>query len=1089
MPTQSFKVGEMLNKRTKNTKTWMNFDGSYTTEIHSGVVHFDDGLNNLHNINTSLFDEADADTYEGPTSRHGKNMMRHEKEKVKDKKKQGKMNRDDFDYQVPTLPFSCQIPKNIKKGYSIGKNDEFVRFIPHGVSPSKGFVNRGKSNEIQYQDAWNDTDIILEVTDRGIKETMILKTDRAPFKFSFEVDGHIEDDLTMGNMKLEPAWLIDAIGEKRDVSQTIRREGEQTFIDLVADVTGLVYPIEIDPTVTLVITSVLSDGYVGSANMGYSMTSADMNMWNAISGGQLQNRDGLVKFDLSSIPSGSQVTSASMTLNQSYYYNTKGAGYRIVTNIASVNITDSATSGTHYGKRTGSNNVTTITSTGNGDKTIDVTNATAGQVSGAYPAYGYYLSAGSDGNMMEGDYVDVRFRTKEQGSTGPRLFVVYNLPPTAPTVIAPNGGETWNSSHTITWSGSTDPDATVDYFGPFGQSSLRHSVHANNHPTQTFKATSAALVKVIEMYGHNNLGYQVTLTAKLYMLAANGTLGTLLGTATYLVANGGLNALSFDFQSQGITLINGQMYGVKISSTDATGIELHYGQTYDDGVAYNGTWYALAQDFSFRVGTISNKIQYQIQLTTDGTNWGNIVALTAVGATQYIYDFINQPQTSVAKIRIRAYDGAIYGPWDYSDGVFSIIHNVAPTAPTNLTPVTTKDRAELIRFTWQHNDPNADAQSKFDLDYRLQGSTTWNTVTQNTINQFYDLPAGTLPRGTIEWRVRTYDQADLSGPYSELKTFFAGDKPSKPTTLNPIDGSVVSVSNPTVQWSSVGQVSYNLKVLNANETTTLWETNQTSNNKAHTVGYSLENETGYVIQLTIKNVDGIISDIEKSHIHVSYTPPAKALVTTSKGAGFITVLMDNPVPVGTEPNVSYNSIFRRKQGENEFIRIGTNISVDGSFNDYTAASEQVYEYFVRTWGENDTYNDSVIVYESITLRGVWLHDVTNPDSVHNFIFDGDGRSEDWQAQASYMQFAGRKSPVTEFGEHEHKSISVTLNMLKRTADLPVLENLLHAKNTLCYRDGRGRRIFGTATSLPTGDEFYGYVVDLNVIECSYSEEV
>lgn len=942
MPRNNFIVGEMQNKRTPNTKTWMLFDGSYKTEIYQGPIHFDDGLNNLHNINTSLFDEADADSYDGPTSRHGKNMLKHEKEKVNDRKKKGKMNRDDFDYQVPTLPFSCQIPKNIKKGYSIGQNDEFVRFIPQNVSPSKGYVNREKKNEIQYQDAWNDTDIILEVTDRGIKETMILKTDRAPFSFSFEIDGVIEDDLTMGNMKLEPAWLIDAVGEKRDVSQTIRREGDKTYIDLVADVEGLVYPIEIDPTVIIQPDATAGkDTQISEENKANNWGIGTVFNFGQDSGAYSYRS--LLEFDLSAIPTNSSISNADLTL-------TISGGQTGSITVDLLKVTSSWTElGTTWNDQPSFDSaiLSSVTSSVNSGVYVFTSLQKVFQdwINGIFPNYGFLIKGRNEDAVS--NFKGAFSSDHATLSQRPKISITYNAPPTVPTVTSPNGGETWNSSHTVAWNPSTD-DATA-------QASL----------------------------------------------------------------------------------------------------------------------------------------QYQIQLTTDGTNWSDIVALTTAGATQYIHNFINAPQTSLAKIRIRAYDGTSYGPWDESNGVFTITHNTAPSAPTNLTPVTTKDRASVIRFAWQHNDPENDSQSRFDLDYRLQGSATWNTVTQNTINQFYDLPGNTLPKGTIEWRVRTYDQSDLSGPYSELKAFFVGDKPGKPTTLNPTDGSVVSVSNPTVEWSSVGQVGYNLKVLDATETTTLWETNQTSNNKAHTVGYSLENETDYVIQLTIKNVDGISSDIEKSHIHVSYTPPAVPILSIVGDGNLSTISLSiaNPVPVNTEPVVTHHDLFRRKVGDAIWTRIANNVSLNGSYIDFTPASEQVYEYYVRAWGENGTYRDSPVVNESISLKSIWLVDPDEPESLHHFRYFEPGRTSDRVVRGQMMEFEGRSLGMAEFSAKEQQKVNVVLQLKKNSGDLEALHDLLSRHTAILYRDAKGRRIYGAIFSLSENETEYGYTVPIEVQAVSYEEGV
>lgn len=933
MPTQNFRVGEMLNKRTRNSKTWINFDGSYTTEIYPYDIHYQDENGNWHNINTDLYDEADLDQVDFPVAKEGADVFRIMKDAAQRMKKRNILDRDMMDYQGLKVPFDCRIPKNFKRGYTVGKGENKLRFIPVGASPAKGYIEEDKKNCVHYQDAWNDTDVCLEVMPNGVKETIILKSDRAPVSFSFEVDGPLEDDLTAGELKLQPAWLQDANGEKRDVSQTVRREGDKTFIDLVADVTGLTYPIEIDPTVTIQ-TNIHDTSLVQNNPYGLFHTSNILFVRYPYNpGSETLICRTLIRFnDLSSIVG--EVQSAALNLHPNAIYNAGTVEVREVTS--------------NWDQTTATwNNQPTISSSAISSKRVsnigwysfDITSLVRDWKNGTKPNYGVALLTQELGTSIE-------FYSSEATSLKPYLSVTSNVVPSAPTVTAPNGGETWNAQHTITWNPATDTE------------------------------------------------------------------------------------------------------------------------------------------------TAQNQLKYQIQLTTDnGATWKDIVALTAAGATSYTYDFTNEPETSTAKIRIRAYDGTSYGPWDESNGVFTIRHNQAPTVPTNLSPSggTPKDRASVIRLSWKHNDSNGDPQAKFDLQWRLQGSQTWNTVSQVTPNQYWDAPANTFPRGTIEWQVRTYDQAGLSSPYSNIQTFFAGDKPANPTIIDPANGAIVPVANPTVQWSSVGQTAYHVKVLDVNNNL-LWELQANSTNKAQTILYALQNNTDYKIQLAIKNADGIWSDFVTVNIHVSYTPPAVPVVTTAKGEGIITISIDNPTPSGTQPNVSYNDLYRRKPGET-WTRIATNIPADASFVDYTPASGQVYEYFVRAWGDNGTYSDSSVVSESISLTGVWLHEADNPlETLHQFKLVSD-RSENWQPTASLMQFAGRRLPIAEYDDAEQRTVSVKITLLKESGDLETLERMIYSKNTLCYRDARGRKMFCHALQLPIEDEFYGNTVSLTFEEVSYTEEV
>ncbi|WP_225434143.1 DNRLRE domain-containing protein [Peribacillus tepidiphilus] len=989
------------------------------------------------------------------------------------------------------MPFDVRLPRNFKRGYVVGKGKNKLKFKPIGASPSKGYVDEDKKNFIHYQDVWNDTDVTLELTTTGVKETIILKTDRAPVSFSFEVDGPLEDDLTSGELKLQPAWLQDANGEKRDVSQTIRREGDQTFIDLVADVSGLVYPIEIDPTVTINSSFNLQNCFIRSDGISYANEDY---LQAGIMTGNLKMRP-FFKFNLSAIPTNAIIIDGEVGLFSS--------GSSGLSNYFLYEVTQDWNIGNiSWSNQPNRSVMVTFYQGSTGAMWFKWKAPIIGSVVDKWikGGYNYGFSVGNDEINNNNQYSTFRGFAYSDPSVRPYLSVTYSIPPTSPTVTSPNGGETWNSLHTITWSGASNPNGTPDVTTGIVFNNYTSSGTLNGPIGQQFIATKDGKLGAVDvfLYSINSEGTSTTLNVELWSLDGSGKPSSKLHEQSFNIYIPNANTWwNFTF-SNPPTITNGVKYGLVVRGAPTSlkyGIDISGTYSSCKRLDWDGVnWYVNSNNFMMKLYfSPSNSLQYQIQLSTNnGGAWKDIVSLTAAGATSYQYDFINEPETSTAKIRIRAFDGTSYGPWDESNGVFTIQHNQAPTVPTNLSPSggTSKDRASVIRLSWQHNDANFDPQAKFDLQWRLQGAGTWNTITQATPNQFYDVPANTFPKGTIEWQVRTYDQAGLSSPYSNIQTFVAGDKPATPVITNPTNNSTVAVARPTVQWSSDGQTAYQVKVYDSAGTKLLWDSGAiNSTNKAQTVLYDLANNTTYQIQVTIKNADGLWSDAAVSNIAVSYTPPALPVVTTTKGEGIITISIDNPTPSGTQPNVSYNDLYRRKQGESIWTLIATNIPADASFVDYTPASGQMYEYFVRAWGDNGTYSDSAVVSQSISLKGIWLHEAANPlATLHQFKLVSD-RSGNWQPTAAMMQFAGRRLPVAEYDDAEQRTVSVKITLLKDSGDLEALEGLIRSKNTLCYRDARGRKMFCHVFQLPVDDEVYGNTVSLTFEEVSYTEEV
>lgn len=1065
----------MLNKRSENSKTWMNFDGSFTTEIHGGPVHYVDENENFQNINTDLFDEADFDQIDFPVAKDGDSLFYEAREKVKEDKKKNRLDRDRFDFQGLKVPFDCKIPRNIKRGYSVGKGQSKLKFIPVGASTSKGYV---EGNKITYQDVWNDADLVLEVLPTGIKETIILKSERAPFDFYFEVQGELSEEL-----KIQPPWLQDANGEKRDVVQGVSEVEDKVVLSLAADVTGLVYPIEIDPTVII-----QPNGTVGKDTYSSSQNPASQSGPNeelsAGEGGGLTFST-FMQFDVSAIPSNAKVTTANFQL---YCYNIYSSS-SFAFDVNRITSTWDESTLTHNAQPTVADSISQVVIGGASSWYVfPLTNAVQNWVDGTWVNYGVSLKCATVSSRKY-------FRSSDYSTdplTRPIFTVTYNLPPTAPTVTAPNGGETWNSLHTVMWNAATD---VYDFNKGVGNNG--YNVGSGNawRMAQTFTTGLVSeVLKTVQFYIRSMVGGSTTnFPISVYATDGASNPTSPLVTVNISLSGSELNTpltVNFNYTLSANTTY-AIVFGLPTFTTQTVEIAIWENLNQDSNGNmrhYAGSWNNYPNyDVAMTIETTKG-LQYQIQLTTNnGSTWADIVALTTAGATSYPFDFINKTETSTAKVRIRAYDGASYGPWDESNGVFTIAHNAAPTAPTNLSPSGPIDRAQIQRLGWKHNDPNSgDPQSKFDLQWRKQGSQTWNPVTVATPNQYWDAPANTFTKGTIEYQIRTYDQAGLSGPYSTLSTFVSGDKPTAPVLMSPVNGAIIPVSNLAVQWSSADQVGYHLKLLNATGAILLWEDNRNSTNKAVTIGYNLANQTNYKLQLAIKSAEGLFSDYVTINISVSYTPPAIPNIETIKGNSYVQINILDKIPTGTQPTVLYHEIY--KEIASEYVLIATNVS--NQHLDYHVASGETVRYFVRTIGDNNSFSDTITFSESVSFKGVWLHIMDSPqETIRQFKFDGDGRSSKWGLESAVHKFQGRTRPVIETGIMEDYSVDFTLRILD-SEERDALNRITMSGQTVCYRDGRGRKVLGVFVDVPLNDERWGgYSTNLSLMKIDYKEGI
>jgi hypothetical protein len=301
----------------------------------------------------------------------------------------------------------------------------------------------------------------------------------------------------------------------------------------------------------------------------------------------------------------------------------------------------------------------------------------------------------------------------------------------------------------------------------------------------------------------------------------------------------------------------------------------------------------------------SNLLPTEISLSTDnGVRW-KVIATVEAGVASYTHDFFDENESAQCKIRARAKDGANYGDYSHSDGVFTILHNVAPTAPTELHPASLViDRANIQRFSWKHND--TDTQSKFELQWSSDGGTTWNTVTQDTPNQYVDISANVFPAGQITWKVRTYDTYGEVSPWSEQAVFTAGEPSDAPEITAPT--SPVPVARPQIQWTQPDQIGFQVQIYDAVQQLA-WDSGEiVSINRQVICGVDLLNGATYTIKLRTKNAEGLWSDWGSRKTTVSYTPPAKPTVqlTPDNNRCSVVFTIEHPAPAGNiEDNSGY----------------------------------------------------------------------------------------------------------------------------------------------------------------------------------------
>ena len=171
------------------------------------------------------------------------------------------------------------------------------------------------------------------------------------------------------------------------------------------------------------------------------------------------------------------------------------------------------------------------------------------------------------------------------------------------------------------------------------------------------------------------------------------------------------------------------------------------------------------------------------------------------------YNRVGSPVTDYEKAVIKisnAFDDFPYLEVEYGD---SDLHGT----PVAQRPVDEYANPHaVIRFSWALENLNTlSCVGDFSpspsvapvLSWRVSGSTVWNTVNGTAGNGYIDLPAETLPTGTIEWKVSAADESGLLIE-SEVATFNTTDTTTYAIPSSPVS-SVEDGSSPIkLTWAA-----------------------------------------------------------------------------------------------------------------------------------------------------------------------------------------------------------------------------------------------------------------------------------------------
>lgn len=294
-----------------------------------------------------------------------------------------------------------------------------------------------------------------------------------------------------------------------------------------------------------------------------------------------------------------------------------------------------------------------------------------------------------------------------------------------------------------------------------------------------------------------------------------------------------------------------------------------------------------------------------------------------------------------------------------SGGTQSIIFiddllNAAPNAPI-LTTKVNYDASVAGLFEWTFSDPNVgDTQTAFQMQiYRVSDDALivdTNKVTSS--NEFFSVSGGSLVNNEgYRWRVRTWDNDDEVGPYSEFSNFNTSSTGIVNITFPSVDNdpNIITAAF-TMTWTvtNTTQTQYRVWIYSTLDESLVSDTGWlVSTATSHQIS-GLNSDVEYRIELRIRNSGLVESNTATVLVTPSYNRPEIPTVVVEPFAsqGFIRISVNNPEPQGDRPNPTSNEVYRRELGTSSSYLVGT-IPPNSSINDFEAGSRTRYEYWAR----------------------------------------------------------------------------------------------------------------------------------------------
>lgn len=363
------------------------------------------------------------------------------------------------------------------------------------------------------------------------------------------------------------------------------------------------------------------------------------------------------------------------------------------------------------------------------------------------------------------------------------------------------------------------------------------------------------------------------------------------------------------------------------------------------------------------------------------------------------------------------------------------------------------------------------------------------------------------PKDKYWWDCYSTDTVYTSD-VSDLERFYYVSGPVVAITSH-TDGQTITTSKPTITWTAASQLKYRVVFYLTGTTTIIYDTGTvTSGLQAYQPPTgTLRNNKQYDLVVYVTNTNGIVGSNTAIRLIVSMSSqPALGFQVTERMIGMddensaVTLAWDTS---DVAPNLFVEYILGRRQTgtdiDNEkIIKRITNIN-QKTYIDYFPISGVDYTYTLRQSTRASATSETIVESDysegsvTISFSSAIISSVNYPGSrraVLHFVTD---RSADHTRNQTVLPTWGNAAPVILQDQTNYQKISGTFTIVADTQGTALeymesLRNLWDNGDTCCFRDDRGRKVFGLISRFSEKDELFNqYVVDLEFTETNFRE--